>query len=190
MYRGKSRKKIISQDNRCLRPYRTEYRPLLLELNDSVSATESYRPETQSSAHWGSQHVSKDFEIVTTCYTYTLLIATDANATPYAACYVQAPCACVPTFQATPSTTALGLSGSKQGGVYFKDRFDLVHDILGISSPRRSNPCTDSKNNCTTTTVDAHLGRLQTHQLFVGIGSGSGRGVFHTYRHYRCRLSI
>jgi hypothetical protein len=26
-----------------------------------------------------------------------------------------------------------------------------------------------------------------THRLFVGFGSGSGRGVFHTYRHYRCR---
>jgi hypothetical protein len=26
------------------------------------------------------------------------------------------------------------------------------------------------------------LGRLHTHRLFAGIGSGSGRGVFHTYR--------
>ena len=51
---------------------------------------------------------------------YTLLIATDTNSTPYAACYIQVPCTWVPTFQATPSTTALGLSGSKQGGVYSK----------------------------------------------------------------------
>jgi hypothetical protein len=39
--------KEISQDNRCLRPYRTERCHLLLHLNDSVSATESYRPTTQ-----------------------------------------------------------------------------------------------------------------------------------------------
>ena len=65
----------------------------------------------------------------------TLLIATDANATLYAACYVQVPCAWVPKFQATPSTRALGVSGSKQGGVYFKDRFALEYGILGISSP-------------------------------------------------------
>ena len=31
------------------------------------------------------------------------------------------------------------------------------------------------------------LGRLHTHRLFAGVGSGSGRGGFHTYRHYRCR---
>jgi hypothetical protein len=29
-----------------------------------------------------------------------------------------------------------------------------------------------------------------THRLFAGVGSGSGRGVFHTYRHYRCRRSV
>jgi hypothetical protein len=107
------------------------------------------------SAHWCSQHVCKDFEIVTTFY--TLLNAIDANATPYAACYIQAPCACVPTFQAMPSTRALGLSGSKQVGVYFKDWFDLALGILGISIPWRSNLCNDSKNHCATTTVDAHL---------------------------------
>jgi len=47
MYRGKSRNKF-SQDNRCLRPHRTEHCPLLLELNDSASATESYRTTTQT----------------------------------------------------------------------------------------------------------------------------------------------
>jgi hypothetical protein len=34
------------------------------------------------------------------------------------------------------------------------------------------------------------LGRLHTHRLFAGFRSGSGRGVFHTYRHYRCRWSV
>jgi hypothetical protein len=33
----------------------------------------------------------------------------------------------------------------------------------------------------------AVLGRLHTHRLFAGFGSGFGREVFHTYRHYRCR---
>ena len=27
---------------------------------------------------------------------------------------------------------------------------------------------------------------MHTHRLFAGVGSRSGRGVFHTYRHYRC----
>ena len=40
--------KKISQDSRCLRPYRTEHFPFLLELNDSVSATETYKPTTQT----------------------------------------------------------------------------------------------------------------------------------------------
>jgi len=34
------------------------------------------------------------------------------------------------------------------------------------------------------------LGRMHTHRLFAGVGSGSGRGVFYTYRHYRCRWSV
>jgi len=33
-------------------------------------------------------------------------------------------------------------------------------------------------------------GRLHTHRLFAGVGFVSGRGVFHTYRHYRCRWSV
>jgi len=44
-------KKKISQDNRCLPPYRTEHYPLLLELNDSVSPTESYRSTTKTMFH-------------------------------------------------------------------------------------------------------------------------------------------
>ena len=34
------------------------------------------------------------------------------------------------------------------------------------------------------------LERLHTHRLFAGVGSGSGRGVFHTYWHCRCRWSV
>jgi len=50
MYRGKSRgeKKYISQDNSCLLHYRAEHCRLLLELNDSVSPTESYWTTTQT----------------------------------------------------------------------------------------------------------------------------------------------
>jgi hypothetical protein len=29
-----------------------------------------------------------------------------------------------------------------------------------------------------------------THRLFAGVGSGTGIGVFHTYRQYRCRWSV
>ena len=36
-------------------------------------------------------------------------------------------------------------------------------------------------------TAGVALGPLHTHRLFAGVGSGSGRGVFHTYRHYGCR---
>ena len=50
---------------------------------------------------------------------HTLLIATDANAMPHAACYVQAPYAWVPKFQATPPTRVLGFSGSKEGRMAF-----------------------------------------------------------------------
>lgn len=62
---------------------------------------------------------------------YTLFIATDANATPYAACYVQVPCACVEKFQATPSARALGLSGLEQGGVFSKSTVIYQQYILG-----------------------------------------------------------
>lgn len=89
------------------------------------------RRHRQCSAHWGSQHVCKNFETVRTFY--TLFIATDANATPYAACYVQFSCAWVEKFQATPSARALGLSGSEQGGVHFKDKIDFGAWHLGYS---------------------------------------------------------
>jgi hypothetical protein len=32
--------------------------------------------------------------------------------------------------------------------------------------------------------------RACTHRLFAAVGYGSGRGVLHTYRYYRCRWSV
>jgi len=111
--------KKISQDNQCLRPYRTEHYLSLLELNDSVSTTESYWPRTQTMFRTLSfairvQGFRNCDDIIYSTYCHW------RKCNALCSCYIQAPCAWVPTFQATPSTRALGLSGSKQVGVYFK----------------------------------------------------------------------
>lgn len=70
MYRGETQKRKISQNNRCLRPDRTENFPLLLELNYSVGVTGSRRPHRQSFAHCGSPEVGKDFGTLTAFLLY------------------------------------------------------------------------------------------------------------------------
>jgi len=68
-----------------------------------------------------------------------------------------------------------------------------LHDFSGIVRLLPPGHSTTSRGADDSTTQSSQasqakvLVRLHTHRLFAGVGSGSGREVFHTYRHYSCR---